>query len=410
MPKILLVAWREAKQRLQSRGFIMGSIAMPVILIIVWAVTGVLNTSPAPAAASLPQETLQETIGYVDQAGVIAHIPMPVPPDLFHAYPTVDAAEQALAAGELAAYYVVSPDYVETGEVRRVSPQIPTQPADLDFFKWVLAGNLAPQAGPDQLARLRTPLGAGGLRVINLTEEGQESREGGQSGNMMPFIVAFLVMMPLFTGGSYLLQSLIEEKSNRVMEILLTTLRPYQLLTGKLVGLGALTLIQYAIWAVILGVAMLVIGQDVGRLLNSIDLSPQEVLLIVPFALGGYLLYAAVMAGIGALSVDLEGGRTWIFVITLPIMIPIYLWMPIVSNPHGPLATALSLFPFSAPVAMLMRLTSASVPVWQTVLSLGLVFLGGLGVLWLMARLFRVQTLLSGESISMRRFWAALRG
>jgi ABC-2 type transport system permease protein len=135
-----------------------------------------------------------------------------------------------------------------------------------------------------------------------------------------------------------------------------------------------------------------------------------ELLLIIPFALGGFLLYAALMAGIGALARDVEDGRTWLFVISLPMMIPIYLGVAISGAPNGTLAVALSLIPLSAPVAMLLRITSTAVPIWQIGLSLMLLVLAGLGTIWLMARLFRVQTLLSGESLSVRRFLAALQG
>lgn len=122
---------------------------------------------------------------------------------------------------------------------------------------------------------------------------------------------------------------------------------------------------------------------------------------------GGYRM---LLAGIGALAQDVESSRAWIFVLTLPMMLPIYLWMGITSSPHGPLAIALSTIPFSSPIAMLMRLTSTAVPGWQIGLSLALLSLTGVGMIWLMGRLFRVQTLLSGESISLRRAWSALRG
>ncbi|MEJ2067961.1 MAG: ABC transporter permease, partial [Deltaproteobacteria bacterium] len=101
---------------------------------------------------------------------------------------------------------------------------------------------------------------------------------------------------------------------------------------------------------------------------------------------------------------------TWVFIISLPMMIPVYLWMAIVNAPNGPLAVALSMIPFSAPVAMLMRMTTTAVPKWQLITSLVLLLLTGVGMLWLIARLFRVQTLLSGESLSLRRFKAALLG
>jgi ABC-2 type transport system permease protein len=204
-------------------------------------------------------------------------------------------------------------------------------------------------------------------------------------------------------------QKLTKEKGSRVMEILLISLQPRQLLTGKLLGLSALILVQYLIWAIIASLALTVLGRDAGQLLTGISLSASEALLALPYALGGFGLYAALMAGIGALAADVESSRGWIFVLTLPMMAPIYLWTAIVNAPNGPLALALSLFPYSAPVAMLMRMTSAVVPAWQLVVSLGLLAAATVGTIWLMARLFRAQTLLSGESLSVDRFWAALR-
>jgi len=114
--------------------------------------------------------------------------------------------------------------------------------------------------------------------------------------------------------------------------------RPRQLLSGKLLGLGALTLVQYVIWAAIGLLALVVTGRGASQLLSGISLSANELLLVVPYALGGFTLYAGIMAGIGALSPDMESSRTWVFVISLPMIIPIYLWQPIVTSPNGPLA------------------------------------------------------------------------
>jgi ABC-2 type transport system permease protein len=116
------------------------------------------------------------------------------------------------------------------------------------------------------------------------------------------------------------------------------------------------------------------------------------------------------MAGIGALAPDIEGSRSWVFVISLPMMIPIYLWTAIVNAPNGAFAVALSMIPFSAPVAMLMRMTTTAVPLWQLITSLAMLLITGTGMVWLMARLFRVQTLLSGESLSLNRLFSAIRG
>jgi ABC-2 type transport system permease protein len=226
---------------------------------------------------------------------------------------------------------------------------------------------------------------------------------------MLPFIVSIAVMIPLFTGGGYLFQSLSEEKESRVMEILLLSVKPRQILTGKLLGLGVLVIVQYAAWVVIYGLALAVTGQQVSGFLAGIQFSVQELLLIVPYAMGGFALYAALMAGIGALAPDMEGSRMWTFILTLPMMIPIYLWMPIATNPQGALAVVLSIIPYSAPVAMLMRMTSTTVPGWQLAASLGLLAAAGVFTLWLMSRLFRAKELLSGEALSLRRFWSAVR-
>ena len=330
-----------------------------------------------------------------------------MPSHLFQAFPDVRVAEAALARGDVKVYYVVEPDYRETGSVRRVSRDLPGLAAsDTEWFNWVLVCNLLPGAQPEEVARLQRPFGRSGPEFVALSAEG----EAGAKGNrMLPFLVTIAVMVPLYGSAALLLGSLTQEKSGRVMEILLSSLRPRQLLAGKLLGLGALTFVQYAIWAAVGVLALVVTRRDVTQLLSGVSLSADELLLVVPFSLGGFVLYAALMAGVGALAPDVENSRGWVFLVSLPMMVPMYLWMAISSSPNGALATALSLIPFSAPVAMLLRMTSTTVAAWQVGVSLGLLFVTGVGMIGLMARLFRVQTLLSGEALSLRRMWAALK-
>jgi ABC-2 type transport system permease protein len=409
MQKTYVIARREFRQRVRTRGFWLAGIGVPLIMLVIWAFTGVLGGSP-PAASSSELDLAErpdQVIGYVDQANLIQTIPHPIPDDLFKAFSDLQLAEAALAQGNIGAYYVIPSDYRETGDVQRISRRLAVNPPDVRWFNRLLEANLLPEAGPEFIDRLRRPFYATGPEFVNVTPEGQIEGSGNQ---MLPFVVTIAIIIPLFTGAGYLFQSLSQEKTSRVMEILLVSLRPHQLLTGKLLGLGALTLVQYILWVVMGLLVLILTGQDIGQLLSRISISVNELLLIIPFALGGFLLYAALMAGIGALARDVEDGRTWLFVISLPMMIPIYLGVAISGAPNGTLAVALSLIPFSAPVAMLLRITSTAVPIWQIGLSLMLLVLAGLGTIWLMARLFRVQTLLSGESLSVRRFLAALQG
>lgn len=407
MRKTWLVAGREFRQRVRSRGFWLGGIGVPLVFLVIWIFAGGINGSPPNEPATVDSETdLPElVIGYVDQADFIHMVPDSVPNDVFRAFPNVPAAETALNQGDIGAYYIILPDYREMGAVQRISPRLTVNPDDVRMFNRLLEANLLPDTDSDMLERLRQPFNAAGPDFVNTTTQ---ARTEGGGLQLVPFIVTIAIIIPLFSGAGYLFQSLVQEKSNRVMEILLVSLRPVQLLAGKMLGLSALTLLQYALWLMLGGVGLLITGQDVGQLLAGVQLPPWQLALMVPYALGGFLLYAALMAGIGALARDVEDGRTWLFVISLPMMIPLYLGAAISGNPNGSLATVLSLVPFSAPVAMLLRMTSTIVPPWQIALSLGLLLLTGIGTVWLMARLFRVQTLLSGESLSTRRMWTTL--
>ena len=410
MRKIGLIAAREFWQRVRTRGFILSAILTPLILLVVWATGSFDNANGGTdeaVIAALHSEQARTTVGYVDRADLIRRAPPGAPEGLFERFEDQAAADAALEAGDLEAYYIIEPDYRETGAVRRVSAELPSGPPETQMFEWLLAANLAPDADLMQVALLQSPFQSGGLQVEAVTEEGS----GGAPGelNMMPFLVAVLIMIPLFTSGSYLLASLTDEKSNRVMEILLVSIRPPALLAGKLLGLGALTLVQYVIWIVLGGGALLLVGEDLGAVTSAVNLTGPELALVFLYALGGYALYATLMAGLGALAPNMEAIRSWVFVITLPMLIPIYLWVVLVNNPNSAVAVGLSLFPFSAPIAMLMLLASATVPAWQIVASLALVAVTAVLMVWLMSRLFRVQTLLSGEAFSLGRFWRVLR-
>lgn len=406
--KVLLVGWREFWQRVRTRGFILAALLTPVLLLVVWA-SGSFEPStdegedPLAGAA----EDAPATIAYVDRADLIERVPPGIPESLFQSMSDVEAADAALAQGEIEAYYIIPDDYRETGNIRRVSADLPAGPPETALFDILLRANFVPDAAPETVARAQAPFQSPELAVAPVRGDGEAAT--GDGFNMMPFLVAMLVMIPLFTSGSYLLYSLAEEKSSRIMEILLVSLRPRTLLTGKLLGLGALTLVQYVIWIVLGGGALLVLGEDLGAVTDTVNLTPAELGLVLIYALGGYALYATLMAGLGALSPDLEATRSWVFVITLPMLIPIYLWTLLVNSPGSAIAVALSLIPFSAPIAMLMRLTSATVPTWQVVASVLLLAVTAVFMVWLMSRLFRVQTLLSGEAFSLGRFWRALR-
>ncbi|MBX3011895.1 MAG: ABC transporter permease [Caldilineaceae bacterium] len=410
MNKTLLVGLREFRQRIRSRGFWLGVLSLPITFLIVWA-SGALGSSASPSLDATRLRSvnrLPTTIGYVDQANLIQAIPPGVRTRVLH-YTARATAQQALVTGAIEVYYVVPADYRTSGQVERVSLTLPTAntPADVNQFDGILLANLLPEVDSADLTRLRRPFNRSSPAFVNLNTNTRVATSRDDV-DFLPFVVTMLIMVPLFTSGGYLLQSLLQEKSSRVMEVLLLSLRPTQLLMGKLLGLTLLTLVQYVIWLALALPLFTVDGDTLITTLATINLSPTEVGLVALYAFGGYLLYATVMAGVGALAPNLENSRTWVFLISLPILIPFYLWTAIIAAPTDPLATVLGLIPFSAPVAMLLRINVTTVPAWQHWVSLTLLALTSVGAIKLMARLFRTQTLLSGESLSVRRIWQAL--
>jgi ABC-2 type transport system permease protein len=426
MKNTWIVAQKEFIHRVRSRGFILSSIGVPLVLFIVLAISGFsgIDFEPPeqPDMESFDGTVVQ--IGYVDLAGYIKIFPADIPHDLLKEFPDVSSANQALQTEEIEAYYLIPPEYTEAREIKRVSSQLPFgSAADVHLINMLLASNLFPDATSQELALLRYPLGAPRPQFVSVEAHVPPARPEPGVGpeltpgeepiivgvSMMPMLVTVMIIIPLFTSGGYLMQSLAQEKSNRVMEILLVSLRPNQLLAGKLLGFGALTFVQYFIWITLGGLALNLTGHSITNLIAQINLSSIEILYVVLFALGGYALFSAFSAGIGALAPNLEGSSSLVIVVVIPMFIPIYFWVFIVNAPNGVLAVTLSLIPFSAPVAMLMRLTATTVPGWQIALSLALLGLTSYGIIRLMARMFQVQALLSGEAISLRRIWYVLK-
>ncbi|MCA9910624.1 MAG: ABC transporter permease, partial [Anaerolineae bacterium] len=220
-----------------------------------------------------------------------------------------------------------------------------------------------------------------------------------------------------FMTNGYLLQSVIEEKESRLIEILISTIRPFDLLTGKILAFGILGLLQVSIWTgtfIFLGwlsgrealQSFLPILQSLANLTIPYELLP---LLLVYFLLG-YAFFAGLYGIVGAISNSMREGPQYAIVFTLPAVLPFYFISIFATTPNDTLPLVLSLFPLTAPLGMAMRLVVTEVPFWQIALSIGLLALGVVGSLWLASRLFRVNTLLAGRLPKLRDLPQLVRG
>lgn len=245
MNNTLLVARREFVERARSRGFLFTALGTPLLLIVIWLGSGMLDLNSGAPEESEPEPVVQVqeiTIeGVVDGAGILRTASLPA--ELLF-FPTEQAAATALRQGEIVGYYAIPADYRESGAVRRVALQLPTSEPQTGLFESVLAFGLVGELPDDVALRLLQPMDPRGPEVVLGDAEGPERSDPG----MMPFVLASVIMVPLFTGGGLLLRSLAQEKESRIMEVLLVSVRPRQLLTGKLLGMGALIAVQYLAW------------------------------------------------------------------------------------------------------------------------------------------------------------------
>ncbi len=411
MNKILTILKNEVVTLLSRRSFWLATLGLPLVAGLIFGVIGGLNRNAAASQTFSqiflgPQETRPE--GYVDESGLIRQIPENIPPGTFVAYPDEAAARRALEAGEIAAYYVVPADYIERGEIRYIRPDFNPfagMRAQEGLFGWLLQVNLA--GGDPMLANLvKGPLEE---EEISLAPAAAPDADNPMT-MWVPYAVTLLYYMLIIGSATLLMNSVSKEKENRIMEVLLTSATPRQLLTGKIIGLGLVGLLQTILWG---GTTYLLLNLS-GRTFNlpsEIRLPPDFLAWGLVFFLLGYAVYAALMAGLGALAPNLREASQVTFVILLPLIVPLFFSNNVFAEaPHGALATALSLFPLSAPVAMMARLSLGGVAWWQPPLAALLLAATAVLIVRAVAGMFRAQTLLSGQPVRVRTYLRALIG
>ncbi|MCX6038732.1 MAG: ABC transporter permease [Chloroflexi bacterium] len=411
MKKILLVLKNELTTIISRPSFWLALVGLPLVGALIFTGIGAINKSASATQTvsqvfSGPQDTRPE--GYADLSGIIRQIPESVPPATFVAYPNETSTRQALAAGEISAFYIVPADYIQKGEITYIRPDfnpLASRGDQSNLFTWVVQVNLA---GGDILF---TNLVNGPLKVDETSLAVIASPdENNPLALWTPYIITIIFYMLIVGSASLLLSNISKEKENRVIEILLTSVTPRQLLTGKILGLGIVGLGQTVFW---FGTSYILLNLS-GRtfqLPSAIHLPISFLAWGLVFFILGYAVYASLMAGLGALAPNLREASQATFVITIPLIIPLFLSSSIfMQAPNGTIATVLSLFPLSAPVAMMARLSAGGVAWWQPLLAAALLAATAVLIVRAVAGMFRAQALLSGQAFKLKTYLRALAG
>ena len=403
MNQILLVAGQELWINLRRPGFILMTLLILALGGVALLLGSLLGSDVEGFLES--QFTPQDTVtGYVDHSGLL-DAELPEYAGRFIPYPDEASGRGALLAEEIDALVVLPEDYMETGRVvvygigGGFSTFVAADEGDLRSF--LVAGLLEGQVDAATRDRALAPMS---LETVTLNERGEESEESAFSlvGDfVLPYAFSILFVITLFTTSGFLLQGVSEEKEGRIIEILLSSISSTQLLAGKILGLGALGLIQVIVW-IGAGAALLSAATAIFAMAGMIKFSLGTVALALVYFVLGYLLFATLMAVAGSLGTTQRESQQIASLFSLAAAIPFMAISFVFTNPHSPLAVALSYIPLTSPVMMLLRLGISEVPPAEIAISLVLLVAGIALSLWAGAKIFRASLLMYGKRPSLR--------
>ena len=268
------------------------------------------------------------------------------------------------------------------------------------------------------------------IKSIKWDEKGDEQEQSATIASVLGMFLAFLTYTFVLSYGAMIMNNVVEEKTNRIVEVIVSSCKPMELMMGKIIGVGLVGLTQFAIWAVLLGIGGTVLSMiglaggaaaDVGSMTagmnvpqGAVDSDVTGILTalininwfsllgnFVIYFIGGYLLYASLFAGFGSAVDQASDSSQFTLPIIIIMMVALYAGIACIENPNGPMAEWCSIIPFTSPVVMMVRLPF-DVPWWQLLLSIVLLYATALACIWISARIYRTGILLYGKKRSFK--------
>ena len=391
MRKIWLVVKHDYLKNVRQKGFLIALFSLPLFI----------GLSVGLGYLMQSQTQSSESIGYVDNSGVLSN---PILLSSISDRPRVEIiqissrelAQDQLNKGELQAYFLLPEDYPDNKDIELFFLDEPGENASRDFFDF-LQLNLIREYPRDIQKRV-----AIGTNSIIRTPDGSREFPGNNpSINMfLPLLMGVGFIMLLLISSGYLMSGFLDEKSNRTIELIFTSLSPTQLVGSKLVTMVAIGLTMLATW-VIVGVIAFFIGAHVLDLdwMKEISINWGEIVKIISVALPSYIFAAALLLGIGLILGNNQEAESIGPIFFMIAFIPLWFLVPITRDINGPLAIILSTLPISSILTIGVRSIFIEISGWQMVLSVSVQVLLVIGALWLAIKTFRIGMLRSGSRI-----------
>lgn len=395
-----LIAKHEYLKIVKQKSFLVGTLWLPVMIIGVMVVA---------ILASLGQRG-ELPLGYVDYTGLLDDtVTLPLDasdkaPVAIQAFPDESAARAALEAEKIQAYYIIPADYMQSGSVQLFYlNQRPGEIAQDDFESFLRANLLA--AHPVEIQKR---IVAGSSITFRSSDGNQELEGENVLGFLVPYVAACFFIFAVMNSGSYMLQAITDEKENRTIEVLATSVRPGELIGGKALGLMSVGLTQLGIW-VLTGVLALLVASFFVPEVQGVRIPWTLLGVVALFFLPAYALTAGMMTAVGGMVSDLRQGQQIAGILNLFFMLPFFLISLIMTKPNSPLIVALTLFPTTAFVTVAMRWAITTVPLWQLAASWVLLAASAAVSVWLAARIFRIGMLHYGQTLHLKTIVTRLR-
>jgi ABC-2 type transport system permease protein len=324
------------------------------------------------------------------------------------------AARARVAAEEVGSVLVLDSLTLTEGRARMIASEDPSALRQLGIRQIVIQAALERQL-ENSGTNVERVMGGGTLDLETI---------GGSGGAMTDpafaaaYVGSFILYMVILIYSVAVMRSVLEEKTSRIVEIIISSVRPWQLMLGKILGVGAVGLTQLAVWSLVVGGALklglpgiLAARPGLGQLaqLRTMLPEPSFYAFFGAFFLGGYFIYAALYAAVGAMCNSEDEAQQMQFPITLLILTPVLSLVGVIENPNSTTAVVLSLIPFFSPFLMFARAAGGAAPAWQIPLSIVLMTLTVVAVAWVAGRIYRVGILTTGKRPTPREWFRWIR-
>ncbi len=443
MNKIFIIIKREYLSRVKKRSFLILTFLTPVLIAGIYAFM---------IWMMLKDDTERRTIAVINESQLVE----PVKSKEFTTFQYLNdiSFEDAKDQMEEKGYYaiLVIPENIldskmaELFSFKQVTIEVKTEASSQirDHIEQIKRSKIIAQAGmPDleeKLAATKTPIS---MKTIKFGEDGEVKQSSTEIAMGIGFVASFIIYMFILLYGLQVMRGVMEEKSNRIVEVIISSVKPFQLMMGKIVGVAMVGLTQFIMWIILSGViitvgtAIILPGIDMDSLQQAKTLSElpqgatsldanqlkmaQEILgtfdlgyiagilsAFVFFFLGGYLLYSALFAAVGSAVDNETETQQFMIPITIPLVMALYIGFAVAKNPESSLAFWGSMIPFTSPIVMLVRIPFG-VPIWELLLSMIILIGTFLLITWIAAKIYRTGILMYGKKVSYKEIWKWLR-